>query len=80
MITEADHAAWQPADFGPYLDVAFEAFGEDRVMFGSDWPACLLAGSYARTFTLVNEYAHGWSAEAREKFFGGNAAKFYRLR
>jgi L-fuconolactonase len=80
MVTEADQKAWKPADFKPYLDVVFEAFGEDRLMYGSDWPVCLLAGSYAQTFSLVDEYTRVLSAAAREKFFGGNAARFYRVR
>jgi L-fuconolactonase len=77
MITEADHAAWKPADFVSYLEVIFEAFGEDRLMYGSDWPVCLLAGSYERMFQLVSEYTRPLSADKREKFFGGNAARFY---
>jgi len=79
MVTEADQAHWKAADFTPYLDVVFEAFGEDRVMFGSDWPVCLLAGEYARVFGLVNDYTAQFSAAAREKFFGGNATHFYGL-
>jgi L-fuconolactonase len=80
MVTEADHTAWKPADFTPYLDVVFEAFGEDRLMYGSDWPVCLRAGSYAQTFALVNDYARQLNAAAREKLFGGSAARFYRVR
>ncbi len=77
MITEADHANWKPSDFKPYLDVVFEAFGEDRLMFGSDWPVCLLAGSYERVFALVDDYTRQLTREARAKFFGDNAARFY---
>lgn len=80
MVTEADHAAWRAADFQPYLDVVFEAFGEDRLMYGSDWPVCLFASSYARTFELVAEAMRGFSPAARAKFFGGNAAQFYRVK
>src|SRR4051812_13374852 len=46
MVTEAHWANWKPEDFQPFLDVVFEAFGVDRLMFGSDWPVCLLAGDY----------------------------------
>ena len=60
--------------------MVFEAFGEDRVLFGSDWPVCLLAGEYARVFGLVNDYAAQFTVAAREKFFGGNATGFYRLK
>ena len=79
MVTEADHAHWKAADFAPHLDVVFAAFGEDRVMFGSDWPVCLLAGEYARVFALANDCAAQFSAAAREKLFGGNAARFYGI-
>ncbi|PYK99947.1 MAG: amidohydrolase [Verrucomicrobia bacterium] len=77
MVTEADHAKWRPSDLKPYLDIVFEAFSEDRLMYGSDWPVCLLAGSYERVFALVEDYTRQLSGEARAKFFGGNAARFY---
>jgi L-fuconolactonase len=77
MITEADQTAWKPKDLHPYLDVVFEAFGEDRLMFGSDWPVCLLAGSYAQVLGVVREYIASMPASAQEKILGGNAAKFY---
>jgi len=79
MITEADHKQWKPSDFKPYLDVVFEAFGEDRLMYGSDWPVCLLAGSYEQVFGTVADYTGQLNSEARAKFFGGNAARFYRI-
>ncbi len=79
MITEANHARWKPADFKPYLDVVFEAFGEDRVMYGSDWPVCLLAGSYERMFELVDDYTRQIPPSARQKFFGDNASRFYHI-
>ena len=77
MVTEADAQAWQPADFRPYLDVVFEAFGEDRLMFGSDWPVCLLAAPYAQVFALVRDCLAPLSATAQAKVLGGNAARFY---
>jgi L-fuconolactonase len=80
MITEADWKSWKPADFTPYLDVVFEAFGPDRVMFGSDWPVALLAGSYRQAFDLAREYVAPLGAQIEAKFFGGNAVKFYQLR
>ena len=80
MVTEADHATWTAEDFKPYLDVVFEAFGEDRLMYGSDWPVCLFAASYARMFTLIDDYTRGLGGVARDKFFGGNAARFYGLK
>ena len=80
MVTEADLKAWKPADFRPYLDVVFEAFGEDRLMYGSDWPVCLLAAEYARVFALVRDYIAPLSAEAQAKVLGGNAVRFYLAR
>ena len=77
MVTEANLAAWKPADFTPYLDVVFECFGEDRVMYGSDWPVCLRAGSYAQIYALVSNYTRHLTPAARDKFFGENAARFY---
>ena len=71
------HGAWQPEDFRPYLDVVIAAFGEDRLMFGSDWPVCLLAADYGRVVGLVGDYAAQFTAAAQAKLFGGNAAKFY---
>jgi L-fuconolactonase len=77
MVTEADWAGWQPADFRPYLDVVFDAFGSGRVMYGSDWPVALLAGDYARVFGLARDYVATLPAAEQDRFFGGNAARFY---
>lgn len=79
LVTEADHSTWKPADFAPYLDVVFEAFGEDRLMFGSDWPVCLLAAQYSKVCGLLRDYTATLPAVAQEKIFGANAARFYRL-
>jgi L-fuconolactonase len=80
MVTEADHVKWNPDDFKPYLDVVFAAFGEDRLMYGSDWPVCLLAGSHEQVLGLVDDYTRQLTAAARDNFFGGNADRFYRLK
>ena len=77
LVTEADWTAWKPVNFHPYLDVVCEAFGPERLMFGSDWPVCLLAGSYEQVFALVNDYLAQFPAATREKILGGNAVKFY---
>ena len=77
MITEADHANWKPSDFNPYLDLIFEEFGVNRLMFGSDWPVCLLAGSYEQVHALIRNYAVQMSAEERNRLFGENASRFY---
>jgi L-fuconolactonase len=77
MLTEADHHAWKRDDLIPYLEVALEAFGPDRVMFGSDWPVCLLAGSYQQTVEVVTHFAQRMAPAERDALFGGNAARFY---
>ncbi|HAE83153.1 MAG TPA: amidohydrolase, partial [Ktedonobacter sp.] len=53
MVTEADHEGWQPADLAPFINVALEAFGEERVLFGSDWPVALLASPYRRWYETL---------------------------
>jgi L-fuconolactonase len=77
MLTEADHQAWQAGQFRPYLDTVFEAFGPARLMYGSDWPVCLFAGSYEQAFRLVDDYARGLTEAERAGLFGGNCARFY---
>lgn len=79
LVTEAKHAAWTSADFRPYLETALAAFGEDRLMFGSDWPVCLLSASYGQVFGLIEEFLRPLPQKARENVFGANAAKFYGL-
>jgi L-fuconolactonase len=63
----------------PFLDVAFEAFGPDRIMIGSDWPVCLVATSYSRWVELLKAYLLGEKPEFRESVFGDNARRFWRL-
>ena len=79
MVTEADWHNWVLADFKPYLDVVFEAFGADRVMFGSDWPVCNVAGGYQQMLSVVKNYTSTLSPDEQEKFWGLNAVKFYNL-
>lgn len=79
MVTEADWRRWTAADLRPYLDVVFEAFGPDRLMIGSDWPVCLLAGDYPTVIGLVEDYLAGRPGHERDKVLGGNAADFYRI-
>ncbi|WP_183557360.1 amidohydrolase family protein [Mucilaginibacter sp. SP1R1] len=79
MLTEADWALWKTEDFTPYLDVVFNAFGANRVMFGSDWPVCLLAGGYNGTMKVMHTYCEQLSVTEQELFWGGNASKFYNL-
>ena len=80
MVTEANWNQWTPPDFRPYLDVVFEAFGEDRLMFGSDWPVCLAAGSYEAVFGIVRDYIQPLPETSRQKIMGANAARFYGIK
>ncbi len=80
LVIEADWHHWKKEDFRPYLDVVFDAFGPQRLMFGSDWPVCLLAGSYQQVLQIIEEYVKHCPADVKEKIFGGNAAQFYRLK
>ncbi|HRH61031.1 MAG TPA: amidohydrolase family protein [Chitinophagaceae bacterium] len=79
MVTEADWQNWKYEDFVPYLDVVVESFGTDRIMFGSDWPVCLVAASYERMLGIVKKYFSSFSKGEQQKFFGDNAMKFYNL-
>jgi L-fuconolactonase len=80
LVTEAAWRKWKARDFAPVLDRAFEAFGAERVMFGSDWPVALLsADDYAAVLDVVEQWAARLSEDERTALFGGNAARFYRL-
>lgn len=79
MVTEAKWNNWTKADFDPYMDVVVNAFGTDRVMFGSDWPVCLVAAKYSEVLDIVKDYFSGYGDDERDKVFGGNAIKFYNL-
>lgn len=79
LFTEAKWKNWSPADFYPYLDVVFEAFGTDRLLFGSDWPVMLLSGAYIQWKSLLEKYMENFTTEEKEKVFGGNAKDFYGL-
>ena len=79
MLTEADWYNWRTADFTPYLEVIFKAFGANRLMYGSDWPVCLLAGAYSRSLEILQIFTSRYSQEEQDLFFGGNAVKFYNL-
>ncbi|MGY0038424.1 amidohydrolase family protein [Pedobacter sp. NJ-S-72] len=79
LVTEADLKTWTKSDFVPYLDVVVNAFGTDRIMYGSDWPVCLAAGNYTEVLQLVKTYFSSFSTFEQELFFGANAIAFYRL-
>jgi len=79
MVTEAEWKAWKPADFRPYLDVVFEAFGTQRTMIGSDWPVCTVAGTYPEVMQIVLDYVAQLSETEQADVWGGNAVRFYGI-
>jgi L-fuconolactonase len=79
MVTEADWKSWTYEDFTPYLDVIVNAFGTKRIMFGSDWPVCTVAGSYDEVLGIVKNYFSSFSEAEQELFFASNAIDFYNL-
>lgn len=79
LVTEADWQHWKPEQIDPYLDIAFESFGPDRLMIGSDWPVCLMAASYARAVQIVMNYVFRQRPESRDGVLGRNAQRFWRL-
>lgn len=79
MITEANWQNWKASDLQQYVDVALEAFGAERCMFGSDWPVCELAGSYGQVHGALVECLASLSDDERAKIFGKTAQKFYGL-
>lgn len=79
MVTEADPDAWTTDDLRPYVEHVLESFGEDRVMFGGDWPVVLMASPYRRWVEALNEITAGLSDTAKRKLWNENARHFYRL-
>jgi L-fuconolactonase len=79
MVTEADWKEWNPQDLQPYADTVLDAFGPDRLMFGSDWPVCTLAATYAEVSRTARTLAPGLGDDERAMVFEGTAARVYRL-
>ena len=79
MVTEADWHGWTARDLRPYVDEALAIFGVARCVFGSDWPVCILAASYAETKAVMEECLSGIDTPARARIFGANAIDLYRL-
>jgi L-fuconolactonase len=79
MITEADWMNWKLEDMRPYLETVMETFSPNRLMYGSDWPVCLLAGEYSRVFDLAKHYVNQLPFQDQEMIFGGAAAQFYQI-
>jgi len=80
LVTEAVWERWQPSDLTPYVDHVLAVFGPRRLLFGSDWPVCLLAASYDRVLAVAHETMQGLSDAEGTAVFGGNATDLYRLR
>ena len=79
MITEADYNNWTPKQIEPYINLVLESFGAERLIFGSDWPVCLVAGNYAKVKSLTTNFIAKLSADEQKKIMGTNAIKFYNL-
>ena len=79
MVTEADWYNWKPEHFKVYIDTVVEAFGTNRIMYGSDWPVCLVAASYDQVIGIVRDHFAQFSKDEQAAFFGGNAIKFYNV-
>ena len=79
MVTEADHEQWRYEDFIPYLDTVIEAFGTDRIMLGSDWPVCRLAGEYDQIMDIPVRYFKDLGSADKERIFSLNCIECYEL-
>ena len=79
LVTETKNYIFSDNDFKPYIDVIFKSFGPNRILFGSDWPVCLLAANYKKVFDLIFDYLDNYSIETKAKVFGQNAIKIYNL-
>lgn len=79
MVTEADHQHWKADDLRPYMEVVLEAFGASRLMFGSDWPVCLLAADYGRVLHSVESFISQLSHDEQADILGRTACRFYKI-
>jgi L-fuconolactonase len=79
LVTEADLAAWTPMQLRPYVHIALECFGPDRLMVGTDWPVCTAGCSYAQWWTLLEDWTSPLSATERAAILGESAMRIYRL-
>jgi L-fuconolactonase len=79
LVTEHHWAQWKQEDFHPYMDTILRTFGINRVMFGSDWPVCTLAATYAEVYGIVETYFASFTRSEQDQVFGTNAVQFYNL-
>jgi L-fuconolactonase len=80
MVTEADWNTWKPENIRPYLDVIMDAFGPERILIGSDWPVCLVAGKYSEVMQVVIDYISTFTEKEQALMLGENAAKAYGIK
>jgi len=79
LFTQGHRKTWKPTDFYPFLEILFDAFGTDRLLFASEWPFLLLSGIYVQWKSLIEKYMERYLPEDREKIFGENARRLYRI-
>jgi len=80
LVTEADWKNWKKQDFTKYLDVIFNAFGVDRILYGSDWPVCKLAAEYHQQLKIIESYISSFSIKDKKKIMGENTIRFYNIK
>jgi L-fuconolactonase len=79
MVTETENCKWTTSEFYPFMDVIVDAFGVDRILYGSDWPVCFLAAEYEQVLAIVTSYFQNYSGQEINKVMGGNAIQFYNI-
>lgn len=79
LVTEANHQSWKPVDLQPYVETAIELFGSERIMFGSDYPVCLLASDYQTVLETYQSFLQKFNEDEKRKVMRENAIKFYNL-
>jgi L-fuconolactonase len=79
LVTEADWKKWDAKELYPYLEIALEIFGPKRLLFGSDWPVCLVAGEYEQVLEVIESFSNQLSADEKGAILGGTAQEFYSI-
>jgi L-fuconolactonase len=79
MVTETENWNWTISDFNSFMEVVVNAFGVDRILYGSDWPVCNLAAQYEQVLAIVASYFKEYSENDLNKIMGDNARKFYNI-
>jgi L-fuconolactonase len=80
LLERGNRKSWKPADLYPFLEILFDSFGPDRLLYASDWPFLLLSGIYVQWKSLLEKFMEKFSFEERDSFFGANAERIYRLK